>query len=419
MRQTSRPSPEAIALRGSAISVADYFRYAIYSILFLRGVYAIEDFMVINKFDLELLVATNEDLEAYVASVLDQVERTSFSSGRNPPEEAKWLIPSRDNYHPGWLASKSIKQLVLAIVSKESKETLERWIFDVQILDPTPTTKPKSEADFHREVHLMLAGIRGTNSMLSEIQEPTLCNILVYLKDDASDGTPTGESLPDAWEDAHPHAIEQEFATEVKLKHAATSLHKELAKKKQSDIFRFLTRIRCWEYRQLNVIHRATRPSRPDKARRMGYKAKQGYVIYRVRIRRGGRKRNVKKGIVYGKPVHQGVTKLKYRRSLRAVAEQRVGKRCGNLRVLNSYWVGEDSIFKFFEVILIDPSHKAIRRDARINWICAPVHKRRDARALTAAGKKNRGIGRGPRHSQFPRRKTWKRHNTLSLRRYR
>ncbi len=53
---------------------------------------------------------------------------------------------------------------------------------------------------------------------------------------------------------------------------------------------------RCWEYRQLNVIHRASRPSRPDKARRLGYKAKQGYVIYRVRVRRGNRKKHVPKG---------------------------------------------------------------------------------------------------------------------------
>lgn len=50
----------------------------------------------------------------------------------------------------------------------------------------------------------------------------------------------------------------------------------------------------------MNVIHRASRPSRPDKARRLGYKAKQGYVIYRVRVRRGGRKRPVPKGATYG-----------------------------------------------------------------------------------------------------------------------
>lgn len=48
----------------------------------------------------------------------------------------------------------------------------------------------------------------------------------------------------------------------------------ELHKRKQSDVLRFLLRVRCWEYRQLNVCHRASRPSRPDKARRLGYKVR-------------------------------------------------------------------------------------------------------------------------------------------------
>lgn len=95
----------------------------------------------------------------------------------------------------------------------------------------------------------------------------------------------------------------------------------ELFKKKQSDLLRFLLRVRCWQYRQLNAIHRASRPMRPDKARRLGYKAKQGYVVYRVRVRRGGRKRPVSKGATYGKPANQGVNQLKFQRSLRSVAE--------------------------------------------------------------------------------------------------
>ena len=38
----------------------------------------------------------------------------------------------------------------------------------------------------------------------------------------------------------------------------------------------------------------------------------QGYVIYRVRVRRGGRKRTISKGIVFGKPATQGVNQLKW-----------------------------------------------------------------------------------------------------------
>lgn len=196
----------------------------------------------------------------------------------------------------------------------------------------------------------------------------------------------------------------------------------ELFKRKQSDVLNFLLRIRCWEYRQLHAIHRASRPSRPDKARRLGYRAKQGYVIYRIRIRRGGRKRQVRKGQVCGKPASQAVNELKPTRSLRATAEERVGRKLASLRVLNSYWVGQDSTFKYFEVILVDPQHKAIRRDAHINWIVKPTMKHREMRGLTSAGKKSRGIGKGHRFNKTQggsRRANWKRRNTLSLPRYR
>ena len=196
----------------------------------------------------------------------------------------------------------------------------------------------------------------------------------------------------------------------------------EIWKKKQSDLMRFVLRMRTWEYRQLPAIHRCSRPSRPEKARKMGYKAKQGFVVYRVRIRRGGRKKPVRKGIINGKPKSQGVIGLKMKKSLRAVAEQRVSKKLGNLRVLNSYWVGQDSTFKFYEVILVDPSHKAIRRDPKINWIARPVMKRRDERGLTSAGKKFRGLkvkGVSDNKNRPSRNANYKRRKWLSLRRYR
>ncbi|KAK4536297.1 hypothetical protein CDCA_CDCA08G2322 [Cyanidium caldarium] len=197
----------------------------------------------------------------------------------------------------------------------------------------------------------------------------------------------------------------------------------ELWRKKQSEAMRFLLRVRAWEYRHLPPVHRATRPSRPDKAHRLGYRAKQGFVIYRVRVRRGGRKRPVPKGIQYGKPKNQGVTQLKFQRNKRSVAEERVGRRiCANLRVLNSYWVNQDSVFKYYEVILADPNHNAIRRDPRINWICRPTMKHRELRGLTSAGRKGRGLHKKGHRVGKARpsvRSVWKRHNTVSLRRYR
>ncbi|KAA8896467.1 ribosomal protein L15e [Sphaerosporella brunnea] len=119
------------------------------------------------------------------------------------------------------------------------------------------------------------------------------------------------------------------------------------------------------------------------------------------------------------------VNQLKPEKSRQAVAEERVGRRCRNLRVLNSYWVNQDACWKYFEVILVDPFHKAIRRDPRMNWICYPQQKRRECRGKTSAGKKYRGVGKGHgkghlyNNTSGGRRKTWKRHNTLQVHRYR
>ncbi|TYH76917.1 hypothetical protein ES332_D04G118500v1 [Gossypium tomentosum] len=128
-------------------------------------------------------------------------------------------------------------------------------------------------------------------------------------------------------------------------------------------------RVRCWEYRQHPAIVRVNHPTRPDKARRLGYKAKQGYVVYHVRVRRSGRKRP---------PTNQGVTQLKFQHNKRSVAEERAGRKLGGLRVVNSYWINEDSTYKYFEVILVDVAHNGIRNDLRINWICNTIHKHRE-----------------------------------------
>jgi large subunit ribosomal protein L15e len=116
------------------------------------------------------------------------------------------------------------------------------------------------------------------------------------------------------------------------------------------------------------------------------------------------------------------VNQLKFQRSLRSVAEERVGKKIGSLRVLNSYWVGQDATYKFYEVIMVDPFHKAIRRDARINWLCKPGMKHRELRGVTSAGKKSRGLrikGHLQNQCRPSRRANMKRRRMWSLRRYR
>ena len=197
----------------------------------------------------------------------------------------------------------------------------------------------------------------------------------------------------------------------------------ELWRHKQSDALRFLLRVRAWEYRQRPKIVTVNRPSRTDKAHRLGYKSKQGYVVVRAAVRRGGRKRQNHRGMVFGKPKHQGINHLKFERNLQSVAEEKVGRRYPNLRVLNSYWINQDATSKYYEVILVDPSHKRIRNDPRINWIVNPVHKHREMRGLTSAGRKGRGFRkRGHRANGIKGgsyRAAWLRRNTMRLKRKR
>ncbi len=153
---------------------------------------------------------------------------------------------------------------------------------------------------------------------------------------------------------------------------------------------------RLIEWRKQHAIIRVERPTRLDRARKLGYKAKQGFVVARVRVRRGGlRKIRPKAG---RRQKRMGVAKFKPAKSLRLIAEERAAKKFPNLEVLNSYWVWEDGRFKWFEVIMVDPSHPVIQSDKDINWICESAHRGRVFRGLTSAGKEIRGLhhkGRG------------------------
>ena len=109
------------------------------------------------------------------------------------------------------------------------------------------------------------------------------------------------------------------------------------------------------------TIHRIVRPSRLDRARRLGYKAKQGIVIVRARVGRGGMRKQ--RPVSGRRPKHIGVVRIKQGISMRKVAERRVGEKFANLEVLGSYFLHKDGMNIWYEVILVDPSHPAISKD--------------------------------------------------------
>lgn len=151
-----------------------------------------------------------------------------------------------------------------------------------------------------------------------------------------------------------------------------------------------LMRERVPVWRKESVIKRIDKPTRIDRARSLGYKAKKGYVVVRIRVRRGGRRKT--RFTAGRKPKRMGVNKITPKKSIKRIAEERVARKYPNLEVLNSYWVWEDGKFKFFEVILVDPNHPVIKNDPKINWICDKHHRGRAFRGLTSEGKKNRGL---------------------------
>ncbi|HEV8290235.1 MAG TPA: hypothetical protein VGQ00_04775 [Candidatus Norongarragalinales archaeon] len=113
----------------------------------------------------------------------------------------------------------------------------------------------------------------------------------------------------------------------------------------RSDIYR--ARIQAW--RQGNTITRLENPTNPPRAHSLGYRATKEFVIARVRLHKGRFRREATDlGRKHGntrKHQHPGKERAWF-------AEEKCGRRFPNLEPINSYWVGEDGQYKYFEVIM-------------------------------------------------------------------
>jgi len=171
------------------------------------------------------------------------------------------------------------------------------------------------------------------------------------------------------------------------------SLYKQVRDiwKKPKENLQDLWRERLIEWRKEPVTVTLKRPTRIDRARSLGYKAKQGFIVVRQRVLRGGHTRpQIRKG---RRPKRYG-TRLDLSKNYQHVAEERAQKKFANLVVLNSYWVAKDGKNYWYEVILVDPHHPVIKSDKNINWICQKKQHSRVFHGQTSAGKKGRGLVR-------------------------
>jgi large subunit ribosomal protein L15e len=150
-----------------------------------------------------------------------------------------------------------------------------------------------------------------------------------------------------------------------------------------------LWKTRLIQWRREPSTIRIERPTRIDRARSLGYRAKQGIFVVRQRVMRGGHMRVKPRG---GRRPKRFRMRVDLKISYRVIAEQRAAKKFQNCEVLNSYWVAEDGKYYWYEVIIVDPNHPVIRNDPTLKWICEKQHTRRVTRGLTSAGRKSRGL---------------------------
>jgi len=149
-----------------------------------------------------------------------------------------------------------------------------------------------------------------------------------------------------------------------------------------------LWRERLILWRKEPAIIRIDRPTRIDRARSLGYKAKDGYLVVRTRLKRGGRKRE--RPLKKGRRSKRATIRKVVGKSYRWVAEERVNRKYRNCEVLGSYEVGKDGRYYWFEIILGDRVKLAKYKDTE--WIEMLKHKGRVFRGKTSAGKSSRGL---------------------------
>lgn len=173
---TKRKTGQTLSLKGSVKTVTDFFEYSVnscvfpprlaravaashtlshsYSILYQRGIYPPEDFKMVKKYGLTLFTSADESLERYVSSVMKQVQSESQ------------LVPSSFPIHlltpvapAAWMMAGKLDSLALIIMSRETREVVERWQFDIEVEEPPTVTAEGGKA---KENEACVPSVLGT-----------------------------------------------------------------------------------------------------------------------------------------------------------------------------------------------------------------------------------------------------------------
>lgn len=185
-----------LALKGSSKIVADYFEFAIHSILFQRGIYPSEDFITVRKYDLPMLFSADDEVKAYIRKIMDQVK--------------KWIYGGR------------LSKLVVVIINKATTESFERWEFSLDTSEDEEPKDVKSRADIQREIQAIIRQITASVSYLPFLKDDEYTfNVLVY-----TDPSYETKNIPIEWADTNGDGrMIQGEADSVKFSSFQTSSH--------------------------------------------------------------------------------------------------------------------------------------------------------------------------------------------------
>ncbi|ORX33704.1 mitotic spindle checkpoint-related protein [Kockovaella imperatae] len=203
-KQATRTN-QAITLKGSTAMVTEFFEYSVNSILYQRGVYPSDDFRMVKKYGIPMLITADESVKEYLQTILAQVQE--------------------------WLMSSAISRLVLAIKSVETDETLERWQFEIHTDEaaangtaPKEKTstgakrKEKTEKEVQGEIREIMKQITSSTSFLPILDGECTFTLLAYTNDSL-------DAVPATWGDADPHLIDRGKVEQVRLRSFSTNVH--------------------------------------------------------------------------------------------------------------------------------------------------------------------------------------------------
>jgi len=145
----------------------------------------------VEKYGLAILVTKDEGLKNYLNNVLKQLKE--------------------------WLLTGTVKKLVVVVTGVESKQTLERWAFDIQTdLSDAGSKHIKSDKEISGEIQAIIRQICASVTFLPLLEAQCTFDILLY--------TDSELAVPLSWEETDPQYIKN--AESVRLRSFDTKFHK-------------------------------------------------------------------------------------------------------------------------------------------------------------------------------------------------